>query len=120
VRNTGELLNHAHSQVLKDGGKTASDLEAWLGSLGSTFIDVRLYMRPIGGLSSDKRWLDERHIDNPETLQVTVAMSLERGNGRYAIWTCPERGVMLYDRRNDALKCYPSQEAAEMVAIHGA
>lgn len=93
---------------------TPSETEAWLESLGSKFADVRLYVRNGGNME----WVDERHIDDPETLQTTVSMTLDRLGGRFAVWLCPERHWMLYDRRNNALCCYPSQEAAEMVAMH--
>lgn len=98
---------------------TPAGTEAWLESLGSTFVDVRLYLK--------HEWVDERHIADAETLGTTVSMSLERLGGRYAVWQFDGEWV-LYDRfpapgpegqhYAGNIKRYPSQEAAEMVAMH--
>ncbi len=99
----------------------SSEDERWLERMGSKFVTVHLYVRKIGGFEGrHMRWLDERHIDDPETLDTTVSMSLERLGGRYAIWQRDGGWVLL--KRGAAvprLKFYPNREAAEMVAIHG-
>lgn len=96
---------------------TLSETEAWLESLGSTLVDVQLYVRPFGGSIQSRVWLDERHINDPETLLTTVSMSLQRLGGRFAIW---QNGLQweLFDMSKVGTKLYPNREAAEMSAMH--
>ncbi len=94
---------------------TRTDTEAWLEGLGCMFVEVRLYVRE----DSQMVWVDERHVDDPETLVTTICMSLERLRGRFAVW--PSVGAYsLCDASKRSVKSYPTQEAAEMVAIHHA
>lgn len=96
-----------------------SNTERWLETLGSRFVEVRCYVRG-ATTRSELTWADERHIDDPETLTTTVGMTLDRLGGRFAVWRCPDGHWQLYDHRKGSMTCYPSQEAAEMVAIvHG-
>lgn len=80
--------------------------------LGSKFIEAWLYI--------DGRWMDERHINDTETLTTTVSMSLERLGGRFAVYECPDHHWQLFDRLDQTATCYPTKEAAEMVAIFNA
>ena len=89
-----------------------SATETWLEGLGSKFRTVRFY--------ADGQWLDERHIDDPETLWFTVSLTLERFKLRYAIWPdTADRGWWVFDRHAPSQPTwYPSMEAAEMVVMH--
>ena len=89
-----------------------SATETWLEGLGSKFRTVWFYV--------DGAWLDERHIDDPETLEFTVSLTLERFKLRYAIWPdTADRGWWVFDRHAPSeSRWYPSREAAEMVVMH--
>lgn len=108
--------HRAREMTMSKAANTPSTTEAWLEALGSKFVDVRLYLK--------HEWVNERHIDDPETLGTTVTMSLERLCGRFAVWRRPEDEVhkgppwRLFDRTTGVIKAFPSQEAAEMVAMH--
>lgn len=94
-------------------------IEKWLESLGSTFVTVWMYLPKGTTLTSRPNWVDERHIADPETIETTVSMSLERLGGNYAIWQQGDQWA-LYRRRPELVRHLPSREAAEMLAIHGA
>ena len=91
---------------------TPSETEAWLESLGSKFVEVHVL---IGG-----KWLNERHIADPETLATTVSMTLDRLGGRFAVWQdLSGSGWWLFNKVwTQKSKWYVSREAAEMVAMH--
>ena len=89
--------------------KNLTEQEQWMEGLGSKFVEVWLYIRG--------ERLDERHIDDPETLETTVSMSMERLGSFHAVWLCKDGHWQLYDRRRGTYTCYPNKEAAEMVAI---
>lgn len=93
---------------------TRTETEAWLESLGSRFVEVALYLRVEGHME----WQYERHIWDPETLDTTVSMSLERMGGRFAVWQELDLSWTFYDRRTGERKTMPSRAAAEMVAMH--
>lgn len=127
LSDAAQLAAHwAREMTMAKAANTPSKTEAWLESLGSTFVDVYLYLPKSQTLTVD--WLDERHIANPETLTTTVSMSLSRLGGRYAVWKDGEEWVLLDARKMGAVhdsesiaistKRYPSREAAEMVAMH--
>lgn len=88
---------------------TRSDTERWLEQLGTGFRDVWM-------LTKDG-WVEECHVDDPETFATTIGMSLDRLRGRFAIWLCPDGHWQLYDHAKRTATCYPSRQAAEMVAI---
>ncbi len=109
----------AHMGRLANPANGRENTIEWLESLGSKFVNVWLYLpaRATGGWF----WSDERHIDDPETLDTTVSMSLERLGGKYAIWRAGQQWVLLrrWNHETSTLRHYPNREAAEMVAIHG-
>lgn len=113
---TGSPRNAAWMLTLsRQPATNRSETEAWLETLGSRFVEVHFYTRRDGHLT----WLEERHIDDPETLFTTICMSLERLGGRFAVH--PDRGdYVLVDARERTTKLYGSREAAEMVAMHRA
>ena len=91
-----------------------TDTERWLRSLGTRFCAVKI-------LGKDGAWVDENHVEDPDTFLITVDMSLKRLDARYAVWVEDEQEgrYCLLDRRTGDCRSYPSREAAEMVAIHG-
>lgn len=112
---------HAGRLWSQNGGppNTRSETEKWLEDLGSKFVVVWLYAPKSTTITSrGTGWMEERHIDDPETLETTVSMSLERLGGKYAIWAYDGSWALL-SRSRTVLRWYPTREAAEMVAIHG-
>lgn len=85
----------------------------WLRSLGAKFVDVWLCL-PNGDL------VDERHVDDPETLETTVQMSMDRLDARTDMFPCDDRWCVFSPYRAEAkrYRYYPTREAAEMVMIH--
>lgn len=82
---------------------------------------------------TSKGWIDEKHADNPDTLKLTIDMTLERIKARYALWDAgpPETSRWCLYRWvkyplsegggvTTTTRHYPNREAAEMIAIHGA
>lgn len=63
-------------------------------------------------------WFDERHVDDPETLETTVQMTIMRFAWAQAVY---QRGDGMWVRQTwDHRKLpYPSREAAEMAVMHG-
>lgn len=88
-----------------------TDTEAWLEGLGTKFVDVWFFVKGV--------WIDERHVDDDETFLTTVDMSASRLRANYALWDHGNGWSLLKFRSGDT-KCYPTREAAEMVAIHNA
>lgn len=87
-----------------------SDVERWLNDIKVPLVNVRLYIRG--------DWIDENHVEDAGTIAETVAMSLQRLGGRYAVWRVGD-GWMLFDRMFvEKSRTYPTKEAAEMVAMH--
>lgn len=74
-------------------------------------------------------WFDERHTNNPDTLYLTIGMTLDRFDACYALWNggAPETSqwtLLRWKRDNlgtvKLVRYYPTKEAAEMIAIHNA
>ena len=81
--------------------------------LGVKFIVVTFITR-------DHVLLMEQHVDDPETIELTVRQSMSRMRWDYAIYPWMGRWVLLSVRRGPShVRYYDSKEAAEMVAIHG-
>lgn len=98
---------------------TRSATEAWLGELNVTFVDVWFYD------SRMRTWIDERHVDDPATLDATIVMTMGRLRLSYALHTYHGRWRLLTGWRGDrrgreSFRYFDSREAAEMLAIHGA
>ena len=58
---------------------------------------------------------EERHVDDGSTIRSTVAMSLERGLGRAAVYRIAGDWVV---HRIGQIKYFDTREAAEMFALH--
>jgi hypothetical protein len=87
-------------------------VEQWMQSVGTKFCDVWFFTR-------NRDWVMEKQVDDHDTFLETVDMALHRLGGNYAMWFDGERWAMVKRNTGDT-KTYPSREAAEMVAIHGA
>lgn len=82
-------------------GAIDEDAAAWMEQLGSKFVVVWLYLPKSTTVTSrGSGWLDEKHINDPETLETTVSMSLERLGGHYALWSAPGGDWNLLKRRS--------------------
>lgn len=90
---------------------TRSETEKWLEGLGMRFRQV-WFLTPNG-------WLEESHVDDPETFDTTVDTSRQRLRARYVLYPYEGKWVLIGGRCGYA-KDYPTREAAEMVAIHNA
>lgn len=92
--------------------RSDSDQEAWLKSLGITFVDV--FVRYKGEITY------EQHVDDPRTLADTVRLSMERRVGAIAVFPyCGMWAVCApYTQSDKQTRYYDTKEAAEMIAIH--
>lgn len=100
----------ALDKYLADRRGHYTEQEKWLQGLGTEFVTVWIY--------ANDDWFDERHVDDPETLETTVQMTIMRFAWAQAVY---QRGDGMWVRQTwDHRKLpYPSREAAEMAVMHG-
>lgn len=91
--------------------KDPTDLEKWMQGLGSKFVVIWFYDR------KTQAFVDERHVDDHETLLETIRQTFDRMRWRQAIWD-DGTGWTSLDNRTGEAKTWPSREAAEMFVIH--
>lgn len=87
--------------------------ESWLEKLGAKFADVQLLVKG--------EFVEERHVNDPDTIEDTVVMSLERFKAKCAVWPTNDGNWCVfspYRAEVKRLRYYPTREAAEMVALH--
>jgi hypothetical protein len=88
---------------------TRTETEKWLESIGTKLIDV-LFVLP-------NKTMTEAHVADPDMIEVTVRMSLDRfPKPSYAVLPC-SKGWALHCSTKP-VRHYQTKEAAEMVAIH--
>jgi hypothetical protein len=80
--------------------------------MGTKFCDVWFFTRR-------REWVLEKQVEDHDTFLETVDMALRRMGGNYALWF-DGKSWALAKRSTGYTRTYPSREAAEMVAIHGA
>jgi hypothetical protein len=92
-----------------------TEVEALLQSCGTPLVEI-FFVNAQGGV------FYERHVADEETLTNTVKMTLERFPGARAVLPANVNGYRLLssDGKKWTTRWYPTQEAAEMVAIHRA
>ena len=90
-------------------GGEHTEQEQWLSRLGTRFVTVWFY--------ANGDWFDERHVDDPETIEATAWMTIARFSRAQAIY---QRGDGMWVRQTQDHRkfLYPSKEAAEMAAMH--
>lgn len=81
--------------------------------MGTRFVDVWFYDR------RNMTFVDERHVDDHETLLITITQTFERMGWRIAIWDDGTGWTSLH-RSTGKTRTWPSRAAAEMGAIHNA
>lgn len=89
-------------------------LEQWV-KLGCTFRRCDMLVRG--------DWRREDQIDDPDTWDECVAEAMARLGASYAVYELHGQFVLIGGPRNIGMsntRDYPSREAAQMVAIHGA
>lgn len=90
-----------------------TECEDWMQDLGVKLVCVTF-------VTGEHVLKTEQHVDDLETLEMSVRRSLERMVWSYAIYPYMGRWVLVSRRRGaPSTRYYDSKEAAEMVAIHG-
>ena len=89
-----------------------AETETFLERAGLRFVVVRFYLAD----RDHQPWVEERHVDDPVTLEHVVRQTLSRHRARYAV--CPYHGRWALICSARLTRYYDTREAAEMVAIH--